>query len=124
MNKSGGTGILRLVNAYRASWAGLTASWQNENAFRQEVIVAAAAVPLAFLLGDSPLEYALLVSSIVFVLIVELLNSAIEATVDRIGLERHELSGRAKDMGSAAVMISLSLAILVWLLVALGHNSS
>jgi len=121
MSKLRTRGIKRLINAFYASRAGLAASWRNEEAFRQEVIVAVCAVPLALLLGETGLERAVLIGSVVLVVVVELLNSAIEATVDRIGLERHELSGQAKDMGSAAVLISSTMAALVWVLIGLDN---
>lgn len=100
------------------SSAGLRAAWRHEEAFRQEAILAAVLAPLALWLGDTSLERALLIGSLLLVLIVELLNSAVEAVVDRIGADPHELSGRAKDMGSAAVLLSLLLAAGVWLAVA------
>ena len=124
MPKPGATGVTRLLNAYRASCAGLSACWRNEEAFRQEVLVAIAAVPLAYLLGNSALEFAVLLGSVVLVIVVELLNSAIESSVDRIGTEHHELSGRAKDMGSAAVLISSSIAAVIWLFVLIERLNS
>ncbi len=108
-------GLQRLINAARFSWLGIKATYQHEEAFRQEVLLLAIAIPLAFWLGDSGLEKALLLSSVVGVLIVEILNSAIEAVVDRFGGEHHELSGRAKDMGSAAVSLSLLNAAIIWI---------
>ncbi|MFZ1827872.1 MAG: diacylglycerol kinase [Candidatus Competibacteraceae bacterium] len=112
-------GWRRLVNATGYSWAGLKAAWRNEEAFRQEGLLCATLVPLALWLGDSAVERALLIGSLLLVVIVELLNSGIEAVVDRIGLERHELSGRAKDIGSAAVFVALLNAGLIWLLILL-----
>jgi diacylglycerol kinase (ATP) len=112
-------GWRRLVNATGYSWAGLKAAWRNEEAFRQEGLLCAALVPLALWLGDSAVERALLMGSLLLVVIVELLNSGIEAAVDRISLERHELSGRAKDIGSAAVFVALLNAALIWLLILL-----
>lgn len=112
-------GWRRLVNATGYSWAGLRAAWRNEEAFRQEALLCAALVPVALWLGDSAVERALLIGSLLLVVIVELLNSGIEAVVDRIGQERHELSGRAKDIGSAAVFVSLLNAAIVWLLILL-----
>lgn len=112
-------GIKRLLSAFRFSWQGLRATYRHEEAFRQEVWVLILAVPLAFLLTDSGVERVLLIGSIMLILIVELLNSALEAVVDRIGSEKHELSGRAKDMGSAAVLLAVFNAVLVWLLVLL-----
>jgi len=111
-------GLRRVVNATRFSIAGLIAAWRNEAAFRQECALALVLVPVAFWLGRSAVERSLLIGSCALVLIVELLNSAIEAVVDRIGTERHDLSGRAKDLGSAAVFVSLVLVVIVWALVA------
>jgi diacylglycerol kinase (ATP) len=110
-------GIKRLTNAMKFSWLGLKASYKHEEAFRQEVMLLAGAVPLAFWLGDSSLEKGLMISSVLLVLIVEILNSAIEAVVDRFGGEIHELSGRAKDMGSAAVSMALLNAVIIWLFI-------
>ncbi|HXH02487.1 MAG TPA: diacylglycerol kinase [Candidatus Competibacteraceae bacterium] len=112
-------GLRRLVNAAGHSWAGLRAAWRNEEAFRQEALACLLLVPLALWLGGNGAERALLAGSLALVLIAELLNSGIEAVVDRIGPERHELSGRAKDIGSAAVFVSLVNVALVWGLVLL-----
>ena len=114
MPKSTRRGIGRLIAATRVSGAGFRAAWRSEEAFRQEVILAVVLTPAALWLGQTVLERALLVGVWVLVLIVELLNSAIEAVVDRIGDDLHVLSGRAKDMGSAAVLLSLVLAAAVW----------
>jgi len=110
-----GGGLTRIIRAFGYSWQGLRASYRHEAAFRQEVLVALIVVPLGLWLGDGGVERALLAGSWILVMIVELLNSAVEATVDRFGPERHELSGRAKDIGSAAVLLSISLAALLWL---------
>lgn len=107
-------GLQRIVAATRYSMAGLVAAWRSEAAFRQELVSAFVLVPIAFWLGTSAMERVLLAGTVLLVLIVELLNSAIECTVDRIGAERHPLSGRAKDMGSAAVMLSLIVWALTW----------
>jgi diacylglycerol kinase (ATP) len=115
----GATGWRRLVNAMRYSCAGLAAAARHEAAFRQELLLAAAAVPLGLWLGQNGAERALLAGSLLLVLAVELLNSAVEAVVDRVSLEDHELARRAKDYGSAAVMLSLAAAAAVWLLVLL-----
>lgn len=115
MASSGNTGLTRIIKAGQYSWQGLVAAYRNEEAFRQEVWALLIAVPLALWLGDNGLEKALLIGSILLLLIVELLNSAIEAVVDRIGVERHELAGRAKDMGSAAVTIAIINALILWL---------
>jgi len=115
----GKTGLRRILNATRFSLAGFAAATRHEDAFRQELIVAAVFVPLGIVLGASGTERALLVGSVILVLIVELLNSAVEATVDRVSLEHHDLAKRAKDMGSAAVMLSLVNAAIVWTIVLL-----
>jgi diacylglycerol kinase (ATP) len=116
----GKTGIARIVNAAGYSWAGLTAAFRHEDAFRQEVVLFIVLAPLALYLGDTGIERALLIGSLLLVLIVELLNSSVEAAVDRVSLERHPLIKRAKDMGSAAVMIALVNVAMVWALVLLG----
>lgn len=110
-------GITRIIRAFGYSFQGFAACYRHEAAFRQEVLVALAVVPLGLWLGADGIERALLVGSWLLVMIVELLNSAIEATVDRFGPEHHKLSGRAKDIGSASVFLSISLAILVWALI-------
>jgi len=115
----GKTGMQRLINATRYSLAGLAAAARHEDAFRQELILAAVLVPLGVWLGNDGVERALMVGSVLLVLVVELLNSAIEATVDRVSLEDHQLAKRAKDLGSAAVMLSLVTVGAVWLLVLL-----
>jgi diacylglycerol kinase (ATP) len=107
-------GIERLRNATKFSFAGFKATWQHEEAFRQEVLLLITACPAAFFLAKNTVEMLLLIGSIVLILLTELLNSAIETVVDRIGLEQHELSGRAKDIGSAAVMLSLIWAAITW----------
>lgn len=114
MGKTGATGLRRIINATGYSWLGLKAAYKHESAFRQEIWLAAVLIPLGLYLGQDWTDKAALVCSILFVLVVELLNSGIEAVVDRIGDEPHKLSGRAKDMGSAAVMIALVIAGLVW----------
>ncbi len=107
-------GLLRAWRALGYSLAGLRAAWRHESAFRQELAIALLVIPAGLWLGQDGVEKALLVGSWLLVLIVELLNSAIEAVVDRIGPERHELAGRAKDLGSAAVLLSILLALLTW----------
>ena len=109
--------LRHLWKATRFSLAGLRAAYVREKAFQQETWVLLILIPLALWLGHTALERALLIASWALVLVVELLNSALEAAVDRIGPERHELSGRAKDLGSAAVFASIALAAVVWLLV-------
>jgi diacylglycerol kinase (ATP) len=107
-------GLKRLINACNFSIAGFKATWQHEEAFRQEVMLLLVCTPLALWLGCNNIEKLLLIGSIVLVLLVELLNSAVETVVDRVGSETHELSARAKDIGSAAVMLSLLLAVMTW----------
>jgi diacylglycerol kinase (ATP) len=119
MSKPGNTGITRIINAAGYSWAGLKAAFRHEAAFRQELALCLLLIPLAIWLGETGIERALLIGSLLLVLIVELINSAIEAVVDRFGGEQHELSGRAKDIGSAAVFIALLNVIVVWGLVLL-----
>ena len=114
------TGFKRLYRALLYSRQGLMYAFRSEAAFRQEVAAALLLIPLALVLGDSGMERALLVTPVFAVLIVELLNSAIEATVDRVGLERHTLAGVAKDMGSAAVALALGFWAVVWSLVLIG----
>jgi diacylglycerol kinase (ATP) len=113
----GKTGLRRVLNATQYSLAGLAAAAKHEDAFRQELILVVLLTPLALWLGNTGVERALMIGSLIVVLIVELLNSAIEATVDRISFENHRLAKRAKDIGSAAVMLSLANAALVWLLI-------
>jgi len=115
----GKTGLRRLINATRYSLAGIAEAARHEDAFRQELLLAAVLVPLGLWLGHSGIERALLCGSVLLVLIVELLNSAVEATVDRISLDDHRLAKRAKDLGSAAVMLALVATGLVWILVLL-----
>ena len=113
--KPGATGLTRLVHATRYSWLGLKAAWKNEAAFRQEVALVVGLGIVSLFLPVTALERLAMVGSLWWIIIVELLNSAIEAVVDRIGSERHELSGRAKDMGSAAVLLSTIMAACVWI---------
>lgn len=110
----GRRGLARLLYASRYSAAGFAAAWRDEEAFRQEVGLGLVLVPAAFWLGRSPGEWAALVGTWLLVILVELLNTAVEATVDRIGHERNPLSGQAKDLGSAAVLVSLVLLAVVW----------
>jgi len=113
----GKTGFRRLLNAFKYSCAGIREAYRNEDAFRQEVLVAAVLLPLAFWLEVQAIGRALMIGSVLLLLIVELLNSAIEATVDRISLDDHRLAKRAKDIGSAAVFTAIVNLIIVWLLV-------
>ena len=116
----GKTGLKRVWNALFYSLDGFKAAWRHEDAFRQEAILALILIPLAFELADDALERALMIASVLLVLMVELINSAIEATVDRISLENHQLAKRAKDIGSAAVLIALVNVLVVWGLVLFG----
>jgi len=113
----GKKGLTRLWNALGYSWAGILAAWHNEAAFREEIILACIAIPLAIFWGETGVDRALLIGSIILILIVEILNSAIEAVVDKASPEKHDLAKRAKDMGSAAVLFSLINAAVVWVCV-------
>ncbi len=115
----GKTGLKRIVNAFHYSLDGLKAALRYEDAFRQEMLLALVLIPVALFLPVSGVGKALMVGSVMLILIVELFNSAIEATVDRISLEKHQLAKRAKDVGSAAVLLSLINAAAIWLLVLL-----
>jgi len=116
----GKTGAKRLLNAFNYSCSGIKEAYRNEDAFRQEVWLAAILLPLALWVNTTAIGRALLIGSVLLLLIVELLNSSIEATVDRISLDEHALAKRAKDIGSAAVLIALVNLVVVWLLVLLG----
>lgn len=116
----GVTGLRRIRNALRYSIDGLNAAYRHEAAFRQEVWLAAVLIPLALGLPAGGVGKALMIASVLLVLIVELLNSAVEAVVDRVSLEKHELAKRAKDAGSAAVLVALVNVVMVWALVLLG----
>ena len=118
MGQNRRTGLQRLIYAAGYSIQGLKTAWRNETAFRQEVILFIVLAPTALWLGPDAGQRALMIFSLLMVLVVELVNSGIEAAIDRSGPERHELSGRAKNLGSAAVMVSLIAAALVWALVA------
>jgi diacylglycerol kinase (ATP) len=112
----GKTGLKRVWNAFTYSLDGLGAAYRHEDAFRQEVLLAAVLIPLAFLLSHDNLARALMVGSVILVLVVELVNSAIEATVDRTSLETHPLAKRAKDIGSASVFLAMLNVIVMWIL--------
>jgi len=112
-------GLIRIWNAFGYSLEGLSAAYKHEAAFRQEVWLAALLIPLALWLPASHIGKALMIGSVLLVIIIELLNSAIEAIVDRISLEKHELAKRAKDIGSAAVLVSLINVLVIWGLVLL-----
>ena len=114
------SGMRRLVLAFVNSWKGFKGAFRFEAAFRQEVALAVVLLPLGVYLGTTGVEKALLVSSVLMVLVVELLNTGIETVVDRVGLERHELSGLAKDVGSTAVLLSFAVLIAVWGFILLG----
>jgi diacylglycerol kinase (ATP) len=118
MANPGNTGIRRILRATIYSAQGFAHAWKHEAAFRQEATLTIVLIPIAIWLGQTIVERALLIGVCLLVLIVEFLNSAVEATIDRFGGEQHELSGRAKDLGSAAVFVSLLLVVLVWVAVA------
>lgn len=115
----GKTGLVRIVHAFFNSIAGLKDAWRHESAFRQEVLLAAVLIPIALWVPIAPVERAFLVATVMLVLIVELLNSGVEAAIDRISFEHHSLSKRAKDIGSAAVLVSLLLCAFVWAVILL-----
>lgn len=114
MAKPGKTGLSRILEASKYSWLGYKAAFINEAAFRQELLLGLILIPIAIIFSDTSIELALLLGSFLLVLIVEILNSAIEAVVDRISDEQHELSGRAKDLGAAAVMTALINVFVIW----------
>jgi diacylglycerol kinase (ATP) len=114
MGKTGVTGIKRIINAFGYSMKGLRAAFKHESAFRQETVLLIILLPIAFLLGQNIVDYSILIGSLMLVLIVELLNSAVEAVVDRVGDEHHKLAGRAKDIGSAAVFVALVNVGVIW----------
>lgn len=118
MSKPGKTGVPRIVDAFGYSMKGFAAVWKYEAAFRQEVGLAVVLIPTAFWLAQTHIELILLIASVFWVLMAELANSSVEAVVDRTGSERHELSGRAKDIGSSLVFMSLMLLAIVWGIVA------
>ena len=115
----GKTGVVRIVHAFFNSLAGLQDAWRHESAFRQEILMAVVLVPIACIAPVSPVERALLIGSMLLVIIVELLNTSVEAAIDRISFDHHSLSKRAKDIGSAAVFVSLVLLAVVWALILL-----
>jgi diacylglycerol kinase (ATP) len=117
MANSSNTGFTRFIRATGYSWQGLCAAYRNEAAFRQETWLCVVMIPLGLYLGDNGIEKALLVASVALLPMFEILNSAVEAVVDRFGEEQHELSGRAKDMASAAVALAIILMVTVWILV-------
>lgn len=121
MSKPGKTGITRVMDAFGYSMKGLAAAWRFEAAFRQEVCLAIVLIPAAFWLATNHIELILLISNVFWVLMAELANSSVETVVDRTGHERHELSGRAKDIGSALVFMSLVLLGIVWGVIAVNR---
>ena len=120
--KPGETGIRRIISAGKYSAKGLQFAWKNEAAFRQEVCLLIVLTPLALWLGETALQQAIMIGCCFIVLITELLNTAVEAVVDRIGHEHHKLAGSAKDTGSAAVLISIIMTVVVWALIIAGNN--
>lgn len=117
MAKPGKTGIVRIIKATQYSWQGLLAAWKHEAAFRQELILALVGLPLAFFLAENQSELLWLILPLFLIVIAELVNSALEAVVDRISDDHHELSGRAKDIGSSIVFISILLLVTIWSIV-------
>ena len=113
----GKTGLNRLINALKYSIAGTLAAFKHEDAFRQEVFLFLILAPIALFLSNVPSERALMIGSLILIIIIELLNSAVEATVDRISIKHHKLAKRAKDIGSAAVFFSLINAAIIWLII-------
>jgi len=110
----GNRGLTRAIHAAKNSWNGLIFAYQEESAFRQELVLLVLLTPVALLLPVSVLEKALMISALLMVLAIELLNSSVEAAIDRISFEHHDLSKRAKDFGSAAVMLALLTAFIIW----------
>jgi diacylglycerol kinase (ATP) len=117
----GKTGVTRIIQAFFNSLSGLADAWQHESAFRQEILLAIVLVPIACWVKVTLIERAVLIGSVLLVLIVELLNSSVEAAIDRISLDLHSLSRRAKDLGSAAVLVALVMLAVVWGLILLPH---
>jgi diacylglycerol kinase (ATP) len=115
--KRHGVGITRLLQASLCSWKGFVFIWNNEEAFRQEFLLSLVLIPLGFFLGDNGMEQSLLIGTVLFVMVVEILNTAIECAIDRISTGRNELSGHAKDLGSLAVLTSLLILVAVWSLI-------
>ena len=119
MAKPGKTGIRRIIDAAGYSMKGLKAAWLNEAAFRQEVMLAVVGIPLAYYLAETKYDFLWLIMPLFLIILAELTNSAIEAAIDRIGDEHHELSGRAKDIGSALVFVCMLLLAVVWTVILL-----
>ena len=114
MGKPGNKGLTRVIKAFGFSVKGFRATWKHEEAFRQEVILAVILLPLSFFVAINATQLAILLLTLFIVLITEILNSAVEAVVDRVSDEHHKLAGRAKDMGSAAVLLSLTMTAVIW----------
>ncbi|MGB0938363.1 MAG: diacylglycerol kinase [Colwellia sp.] len=112
--KPNGIGLTRIFKAFRCSMLGFKSAYTHEAAFRQELILAVILLPLSFLVSQNALQLAALICSILLLLLIEVVNSAIEAVVDRIGPEHHELSGRAKDLGSSAVFLAFIILLCIW----------
>lgn len=115
MTKPGGTGARKLLDSTRYSWWGVRSAWKNEEAFRLECCLALVMIPLSFFIGENLTHSLLMMMSVTLVLLAEIINTALESVVDRIGSEPHPLAGQAKDLGSAAVFLSLMVAAVVWL---------
>jgi len=115
MKNENNKGIQRLVNATRFTLKGIRSAWSNEEAFRQEVLVLVLVVPAGLFIGETFVQKGLFICVWLLVLVIELLNSALESVVDRIGYEKHPLSGQAKDMGSAAVFIGICMSVMIWI---------
>jgi diacylglycerol kinase (ATP) len=113
-SKPNGSGFMRVLKATRCSFLGLKAAYKHESAFRQELCLCLLLLPFSLFIVKSGVQLALLIGSLILLLLVEVINSAIEAVVDRIGLEHHELSGRAKDLGSAAVFLAICFCVITW----------
>ena len=114
MEKKSSKGFVRLVNAFKFTIKGVRSAWSNEEAFRQEALVLILVIPAGLLIGETFVQKGLFICVWFLVLVIELLNSAIESVVDRIGYEHHPLSGQAKDMGSAAVFIGICISVIIW----------
>ena len=114
LNKPNGTGFGGVIKAFKCSMLGFSAAIKHESAFRQELLLAAILLPVSFVVATTGVQLALLIGVLIILLLAEIINFAIEAVVDRIGTEHHELSGRAKDLGSSAVFLALALCIIVW----------
>jgi diacylglycerol kinase (ATP) len=113
-NKPNGAGFSRILKAMRCSILGFKAAYKHESAFRQELCLSLLLLPVSLYIANSGMQLALLLGALILLLLVEVINSALEAVVDRIGLEHHELSGRAKDLGSAAVFLAIFLCVTIW----------